>query len=176
MLFLSLLIIVIITIIIFLAKDLEGDWIGNLLIGLTASTVLCTIAGLIIYVVGSLLILPFDKETAVVADTKKQEIVALADNSGTSGRFFLGSGSVDGDMFYSYMVMQDGYKTIKTMKAKDVLIDDSGKVEPCIEYRELQPPDAGEGIYWWFWTPTESQVIIHIPPNSVTTTYEIDLK
>jgi len=117
-----------------------------------------------------------DKSNHVIVAVERQEIVALADNFSTGGKFFLGSGSVSGAMYYSYMVEQGSYKTVKTMKAEGVLIDDSGSIEPSIEHQTIEPPDGGKGIYWWFWTPKTERVIIHIPPGSIDYHYSIDLK
>jgi hypothetical protein len=117
-----------------------------------------------------------------VIESKITQIYALNDNSGVSGSFFLGSGRIENELVYAYVVEEDGFKTVKTMDASGVLIDDTGSMDSCIEvqtirYKVTEEADEAYRFMWLYGLEytDELRTIIHIPPGSITTEYKIDL-
>lgn len=101
----------------------------------------------------------------------KQELVAMKDTSTVSGSFFLGTGRVNSDMCYIYLVDTDKGLTTKTLKQKSN--------EVYIKYTDGQP-------YLEYWSGVDDlwrlqsefpYYIFYLPDGSViNNVYEIDLE
>lgn len=124
---------------------------------------------------------------------ESQNIVALQDNSNTSGRFFLGSGTVNGSMYYCYYIDTDeGYKyqQINTNESgTDVVIKYCGENEtPHIDkYDKYTIPTSNKDWGWVFnpvliapqskeavFSPTK--VYIYLPEGTIDENYKVDLE
>ena len=109
-----------------------------------------------------------------VFDTEEIPICAIADNSATSGGFFLGSGSLKDDMYYYYLTKnEDGTKEMHKVRSEGVKINDSEKENPriVIEYKQNSNP-----VVRFFFFTYRTEHIIYIPPNSIKYNYNIDLE
>jgi len=105
----------------------------------------------------------------------EQPLAALSNHTGPSGSFFLGSGSVDGDSYLTYILQgSDGSYQIKT--------DDAYK------YKIFQRSASGGSLVtydsyldaWWI-APFQIAKMshpdseLHIPEGSIQTGYNIDV-
>lgn len=105
---------------------------------------------------------------------KTESIVALKDNIGTKGSFYLGSGITGGNQNYFYVT-----KTKRGYKQEKVEADNT-----YIHYtKDNFRIEKHEGVSFKNWytyiyatTPTAVYYEIYIPENSITRDFEIDLE
>lgn len=100
-----------------------------------------------------------------------QDLIAMKDNTSISGSFFLGTGQIDSDLCYIYIVEADKGVTTKTIKQKSN--------EVYIRYTDGQPYLE----YWgpvndpWRFPNESSYYVFYLPEGSViSNVYEIDLE
>lgn len=104
---------------------------------------------------------------------ERKNIVALQDNNSIQGSFFLFSGQINGVSYYHYMEQKDGYKVANKIKVDNTRIyEDGGNfIEECtIEFKNRN---------WDNWAAIWDKTCdskIHIPKDSITTKFNIDLK
>ena len=98
-----------------------------------------------------------------------ERIVALNDNNGLDGKFYMRRGYIESNLYYNYMVdlSNGGYIANKVPANKTTVFETDGK------YR----------IEWWikkkgylFSVRQEKYWKAYIPKNSIVSEYEIDLK
>ena len=104
---------------------------------------------------------------------KTEQLVTLQDNS-SSGDFFLGSGSLNGKLYYTYY-----YKINDNEFAGGMLPYDEVSVkyikdnsEPRIEYYNYEM--IGNAKYWA--VSLKGDVVIFIPDGSIKNAYNLDAK
>ena len=132
----------------------------------------------IVFLVGFLiaLVLSVAWEDAPVEITTSTdyEIVALQDNLGLQGQFFLGSGYVDDELSYTYMhyVEDRGYK-VETVDASNAYVEFTDK-QPYVSLVRYQFKDAWRN---YFTVPYNSgDAFFYVPEGSILQNYNIDLK
>lgn len=116
----------------------------------------------------------YTPERIEVGTQTTSEIYALADNSGIEGSFFLGSGSIDEEMKYVYVVEVEG----KGYKMHTIDADSA-----YVQYYDGTPKMV-ETTYWFksellnFFgiCPSGTEYIFYIPEGSITNSYVIDLE
>lgn len=104
---------------------------------------------------------------------ERKNIVALQDNNSVSGSFFLFSGQIDGVSYYHYMEQKDGYKVAGKIRADNSRIYEDGEnfIEECrIEFKNKNWNNSAA-----IWN-TRCDSRIHIPKDSITNEFNIDLK
>ena len=102
------------------------------------------------------------------------EIVALQDNLGLQGKFFLGSGYIDNELSYAYMQYVDGcgYKA-KTVDASNAYIKFTDE-QPYVSLVTYQFKDQWRN---YFTIPYNYEdIFFYIPEGSILQNYNIDLK
>lgn len=109
--------------------------------------------------------------------TKTTNILALKDNTETSGSFFLGCGTVEGETVYKYVVETKDGKQVKEIKddnsATIYIREYEGKQK--IEYKELE--FVNKNNYWFACLfDKKSKIIFYIPKGSVTNEFNINLE
>lgn len=98
---------------------------------------------------------------------------ALKDNSSIEGQFYLFGGTIEGVDYYHYIEQKDGYKQRGKIKAEGVKIfEDGGNYIQKCENRFKNEKLSN----WLILLKIECPAEIHIPENSVTTQYNIDLE
>lgn len=108
-------------------------------------------------------------------ETSKHELLVLHDQNSISGSFVLGSGQVDGVAAFSFYTMGAGYNQFVVLKAPRARV-----------YQDLQPGETPwlvtfDGCKLWGQIGTcfnNGTVIneIHVPPNTIKPTLELDAK
>lgn len=136
---------------------------GLFLIAFT--TVLASIFGL-----GVALCLPMDTVTKV--DT--YNIVSLKDNNNVSGNFLLGSGSINGEMKYTFYYEENGFYKMKQIDVNNTSIKYSNDIK-VERYRE----EATESFINYFAiddleNESNMSYIIYIPEGSIKNNYTLD--
>lgn len=131
--------------------------------------------GLIIAFGGSLIvgcIMSTDANTQYVIKSSRP-LVALKDNSTLSGRFFLGSGSIDSEQYYYYAAEDALGIKVDKVKTSECYIQ---YVES--EYRiDLYTPVFKERWRNWFAMQMKDEYcIVYIPSGSITEEFSIDLE
>lgn len=147
--------------------DRDGDLVFWGFIGMT----LVAFLGFVIMFLGNACITA-DK----VIETNKVEVCALADNNEVSRQFFLGTGSIDKDLYYFYVAKNDdGGKTIEKLKSEDnshiVLYEDEKETPYLLKKTAVSSNWAAN----FFLGIDQTYYEFHIPPNSITSNYNIDL-
>lgn len=105
---------------------------------------------------------------------ESKEIVALNDNSGASGQFFLGSGNADHSMKYYFIEATNKGGHMDSVDASKTFIIESNKENPRIEYYR---PKWESVVLRWFAHPlNKTRYKIYIPENSMTSNFNIDLE
>lgn len=104
---------------------------------------------------------------------RSEKIVALKDSRATHGSFFLGSGSVDGELHYYYATdTSQGYR-IKHVDADDCyLLFDNDK--PRVEYYKVKRFE--KKWHYIYAVPSGHYYNIYVPNGSVDTGFRINLK
>lgn len=110
--------------------------------------------------------------------TGNTNIVALNDNSATSGSFFLGCGTIDNKTVYKYVINTDNGKQVRELEDDDdtvIYIKEYNK-NPKIEYKSW---DFINQNYYWFSCPSilkDDVITFYLPEGSVTNKFSIDLE
>lgn len=99
-----------------------------------------------------------------------QDLIAMKDNTVISGSFFLGSGRIDSDMCYVYMIDTDKGMTTKTIKqATNHVYIKHTDGQPYMEYWDgVDDP--------WRFADESAYYVFYLPEGSVVNTFEIDLE
>lgn len=129
-------------------------------------------AGLILwfsigYIIGSFM------PTVDIKETK--ELYALQDNNEISGSFFLGSGRIDEEMYYVYIVKEDKGKQIQTLEidANEIYLNDSTDTPTLDIYSK---DFKYEWMYWFAMPKIGYEYVFNIPSGSIDYEHNIDLK
>lgn len=151
-------------------KVFDDDKTIKILDGILYSFISCMVSGLIFFLA---LAITTSVTNVKYTTTSSYKIFALQDNQNTAGSFFLGSGTLDGVMKYTYMVeTYDGY-LMQSIEADTVTIKYSN--DPKIETftREF----TNSTVKFLFIAPIGgSKQIISIPEGSIKNGYNVDLK
>ena len=111
--------------------------------------------------------------TIDIKETK--ELYALQDSNEISGSFFLGSGRIDEEMHYVYIVKEDRGKQIQSLEIEtnDIYLNDNVDT-PTLD---IYSKDFKYGWMYWFAVPRgDCEYVFNIPPDSIDYKYNIDLK
>ena len=111
--------------------------------------------------------------TVDIKETK--ELYALQDGNEISGSFFLGSGRIDEEMHYVYIVKEDRGKQMQTLKIDTNYIYLNDNVDtPTLD---IYSKDFKYKWMYWFAMPSgDCEYVFNIPPDSIDYEYNIDLK
>ena len=154
--------------------DWHWDWSGIPII------LLSTFTGTVTGVLLSLLIVACGSEIPIVPEGEpvKTELVALEDGNGIHGSFYLGSGYVESDQYYYYLT-----ETPKGITQSKINVNDNKVYLRPDEftgtpYLVTQKYKCGNEFINFlasgFLETTE--YYFYIPPDSITYSYNIDLK
>lgn len=111
--------------------------------------------------------------TIDIKETK--ELYALRDNNQINGSFFLGSGRIDEEMHYVYIVKEDKGKQMQTLEidANEIYLNDNVDT-PTLD---IYSKDFKYGWMYWFAMPeTDCEYVFNIPSGSIDYEYNIDLE
>lgn len=111
-----------------------------------------------------------EKESVAVS---KREIYSLADNTGAEGRFLLGGGSINTEMYYFYYIKVQGTFKIHKVKADDVFLHEDDIKKAYVEEREMR---AVHPKNWWLLNIPSTETHIYVPKGTVVQHYRIDLE
>lgn len=123
-----------------------------------------------IFGLGVVICLPMDTVTKV--DT--YNIVGLKDNNNVNGDFLLGSGSINGEMKYTFYYEENGFYKMKQIDVNNTSIKYSNDIK-IERYRE----EATESFINYFAiddleNESNMSYIIYIPEGSIKNNYTLD--
>lgn len=101
-------------------------------------------------------------------------IKAIKDNQSSNGNFFLGSGNINGEIYYYYMTCKDDNTQIKKIKNNDdVYIIETNSEKPKIVFykKEFVNPHFKDIMPFY-----NEKIKIYIPKGSLKTNYNIDME
>lgn len=148
----------------------DGEGFSGFLLGVLVTLVCFLIALLIVTATSTI---P-SKEARVYELSDTYEIVALKDNMNVKGSpRFLGSGRIDEDLYYYYMVADEfGYyvEKIKAGKTRIKYTDSDFRIE---KYSNTKFKHWSDYIYT---VPVDTFYVAYIPEGSIVTDYVVDLE
>jgi hypothetical protein len=153
---------------VYLAHDLECSWVSGSIFAITMG-----ILGLIAGFIGTAFTTAIAETEADKTWVTKEEtaIYSLKDNLGSEGNFLLGTGNVEGELYYYYVAESEmGYK-VEKVKAG----------EAYIKYTDENPHiEEQTSVYenWFIRNSTCPSIryIIHCPVNTIQKQYIVDLE
>ena len=109
-----------------------------------------------------------------IYNVEETPIVALKDNSGSTGHFFLGGGYVKSDLYYYYFTENDDKgKEFHKIDADETIIYDDEKNNPHIEIRHSRNSNP---IIRFFFITYKTETLIHVPEGSINYSFSVDLE
>lgn len=129
-----------------------------------------SLLGLLYCGISTLVYCEAEKQSVVVS---KQEIYSLADNSGAEGRFFLGGGSIETEMYYFYYIKTQGAFKIHKVKADDVFLHEDDIKKAYVEERVTKTIHPKN---WLIFDLPNTETHLIVPKGTVVQYYRIDLE
>lgn len=108
--------------------------------------------------------------------SKVENISALEDNSTVKGHSYLGSGYVDEELKYYYMVSEKGGRKFDYAAADHAVIYEGYKKARVETYKPVFKSKLAKILFFSKETPHENQYKFYVPKDSVTNEYNVDLK
>ena len=106
-------------------------------------------------------------------------ISSLSASSNLSGRFFLGSGTVENKNYYYYVTNSDkGYQIDKMEITNDIYIREDCNNKPFIEYTKYHATYInwfGKLFFKKSFYNKSGEIIFHVPPETIIGDYYIDV-
>lgn len=151
---------------------MEGWNIGDNILATICMPFMGICAGAILWIsIGS--IIGCFMPTVDIKETK--ELYALQDNNQINGSFFLGSGRIDEEMHYVYVVKEDRGKQMQTLEIdeNEIYLNDNADT-PTLD---IYSKDFKYGWMYWFAIPgIDCEYVFNIPSGSIDYEYNIDLE
>lgn len=111
----------------------------------------------------------------LVETGERHEIGALQDSGDYSGRFFLGSGTIDGDLsFFFYQREGGGYVARKAEGWRTVIYTDE-RERPYVATLRTAVSDPFWANFAMSWG-SQRLYALHVPPGSIVANYTLDLR
>lgn len=154
-----------------------GIFIAALLVGIIFIIIMEDISGLIVGAIALLLLVLISLGlSATPVETGKENIFALKDNSQSSGSFFLGSGTINEEQYFFYIVETEKGKYFKKAEAKNSFIkEEDGLVQPyMVTYEYRFDSKFARFMYGEYNGDIEYQFVV--PRDTVTTDFVVDLE
>ena len=104
------------------------------------------------------------------------ELIALKDGNEVSGSFFLGTGAIDGNLYYHYLE-----ETSKGIQSKKLAADNSVYLHYTAEYtpptlKTVKTRPANDFVYFLGSWRTNEEYHFYVPHSAVTNEVMIDLE
>ncbi|MEK4824508.1 hypothetical protein NSS71_08115 [Niallia sp. FSL W8-0951] len=104
------------------------------------------------------------------------EIYALKDNSSINGRFFLGTGNVDGNQVYSFIKKEDGGKKVSSISVDSAIVYEGENESPRIDAYDPHIKSKIARKLFGDMAFGDSKYKIYIPDNSMINEYKVDME
>lgn len=163
----TILILMLIGIIIGLIRELIGGYYSDFTDFFMASLT----GGLIGFISGIIIALALPMDTYI--KRYSINIESLKDHSNASGEFFLGCGSINGSMKYSFYYEENGLYRLMQLDYTDVAIKYSDK-KPRVNVSELWFTDAAINQYAIDLNIGDKSYIIEVPEGTIKNNYILD--
>ncbi|MEX5835853.1 hypothetical protein D070_13405 [Bacillus velezensis] len=111
----------------------------------------------------------------VPTNPHKTEIYSIKDRSKTSGSFVLGSGTVDEEQYFYYVTEKDGFKTISKAPVEDSKMREGSYKQPYVITYDRQFKSSFARFFYGTGA-VGSSYEFHLPKDTITTEYKIDLE
>jgi len=148
---------------------------GALILGGFAGLTLGAVVGLIIAVIIGMRT-PTEEE---ITQIKEIQLVALQDNSGISGSFFLGSGVIKEKFYYVYYYRnEDGSFSLGKILAEKARVFEENRKDGILEKIEITEKPKVDKISRWALPPcmyVKEKYIFRIPKGSIRNDFKLDL-
>jgi hypothetical protein len=105
----------------------------------------------------------------------EQKIYALKDNSQTNGSFFLGSGTIDEEQYFFYVIDTEKGKRIEKQLADESYVVETNNETPKVVTYERRYKSAFARFMYGD-TNGNYEYRFYVPKNTITTDFTIDLE
>lgn len=163
---------VIMTIFVLLLVFYDGDFlteaIGN---SILSAFFLSLVVGLL---VGGIVAKSSPNEYKIMST---ESLLVIQDNKEIEGSFFLGCGTINGNMKYVYIVEEEFGQTMKSINVNDVYLKETQDNEPKIVHYKQQV--INRKLNFWFLTDewlNDTKTVIEVPNGTIKYDYNIDLQ
>ena len=150
-------------------KDCE-DILGSIILGGLKSIIVTILLGAICF---SIISVEADIQTVPSSNT---QLYALQDSNSVQGTFFMGCGSIDGSMKYTYLIKDGDAFQLKTINTNGVNIKETDSEPHIVFYKNVY---KNPKVAWWV---GDVPIIdnpnpeIYIPKGTIEYGFNIDLK
>lgn len=149
--------------------DVFGEsWLGNVVFGFLTAMIVALVGGMVGFGILALVSLAIP---TTLHSQAHDELRAVSASSSIEGRFYLGSGYVDGKRVLNYITAEDGYSELKQADASaSRVFEDEGADPYVISY------DWAKDAWWWIpgAFPMGTTYDFHIPPASILEDFTVD--
>ncbi len=158
----------------------RAGWWDKAIYVIAVSTFWAAVAAVIAFFVAAIISIPFPSTIENEKIIEETELVATKDNFGARGDFVLGSGSVDGSLYYTYFYKgEDGAilndkvpasrtRIIEEKRSDALLITKTVRPEASVRFEKFMvhfSHDVSNATY-----------TLYVPEGSITTEVEMDLE
>lgn len=153
----------------------EYDWLASLLYGIMGALIGCAVS--LIILLGATCIIPALPEGEKVIENH-YDLIALRDDFGETGSFYLGRGYIDSELKYVYAI--DGPEGIETLTEssdkcylKDVADGEQCYVEEWYKPFEMSP--FAKHLFGDDWVAERGKTF-YVPVDTIEEIYSVDLQ
>lgn len=153
----------------------EWDWVGSFFYGIAGVIVGCFVT--LIVMLGATMIIPTLPEGDKIIENH-YDLIALKDNFGDEGSFYLGRGYIDSELKYVYAI--DGPEGIETLteNSDKCYLKDIADGEQCYVEEWYKPFEMGPFAKHLFgddWI-SERGKTFYVPVDTIEEVYNVDLQ
>jgi len=167
----------IIAFVIMMKKVVLPDWVSSdkedKVFGICLTSVTSIAIGFLLF---AIIGMPISyKAKQIPIEESREKLVTFKDNNNISGSFFLGTGSIEGDLYYYYYKeVGDGRYISGKISSYRCVINETDEVSPCIvSYKS----EFGNKYWKLFSFPDKHfKSDIYIPKNSIVRGFKLDLQ
>lgn len=145
------------------------DWWEKLLLIILEALGAFVLAMLVVLIVS----LAFSNAEFEYNKTDDIEIVALNDNLGNTGRFYLMGGYSDSDLYYYYATETVLGRKVDKVKAEDSYVNYTSDKSRIVTYTAVF---TKKWMDWFAFPLVSDRYIIYCPEGTMTTEFNIDLE
>ena len=152
-------------------------YVDGIVFGFAAGFVALIIAGIIFGIAVCITWGAFREHQPDEGVFTKTNLLAISNSESVEGRFFLGSGYINGQQVFSYIEDHDEYAVVDQVNAGSTtrIYEDAGTKQPWMTVQEYTQ-DAWFLWPGWHWGDVWMDTYeFHIPKDSIVSDYEVDV-
>ena len=153
----------------------EWDWVASLFYGIAGVIIGCFVT--LIVMLGASMIIPTLPEGDKVIENR-YDLIALKDNFGYEGSFYLGKGYIDSELKYVYAIDgPEGIETLTESLGKCYLKDITDGEQCYVEewYKPYEMNSFAKHLFGDDWIAERGKTF-YVPADTIEEVYNVDLQ